>query len=388
MAPEIKSVIKPGPKAEPASTPAPPEDPSQTEETTLVSALSLLHQMHQKLALLRESIPHMVQPIMKASTYPTPEKLFDEFSKRTLKASEDLVEFSSLVSDGKWVFDKAASSRRDTAAEGGKVPRWKSSAPVPHYLKEIVEGTDGGVRDKEAKRKEEEEKERKRLEAERDKERELEIVEVKEVESEDIRRAIIEEFKREHSDLEVTFEEDGRVLKVAIPKPVNLAFSIEIPQATAESNRYIVTLPTTSYLHVLILRSITTRPNAGSLKYLLDMIATYKTIYKTKCNKCNKLTQGPKADLPVVRRLKRTAKLVQKESKEDSGGNQEGDKMDTTGDNKPVKGTNDAKTKIKKEGKGISENQKPKEENDGADDGAEVELVQEFWVTYHEGCTA
>ncbi|KAK6497585.1 hypothetical protein TWF481_011992 [Arthrobotrys musiformis] len=379
MAPEP---TKPTLKPEPASSPQPAED-SQTEETTLVSALSLLHQMHQKLALLRESIPHMVQPIMKASAYQTPELLFDDFSKRTLKASEDLVEFTKLVSDGKWVFDKASDSRREGGVEAGEIKRWKSSAPVPHYLKDIVEGTEGISKDKEAKKKEEEEKkERKRLEAERSKERELEIAEVKGLESEDVRKGILEEFKKEHSDLEITFEEDGKVLKVAIPKPVGLTFSIEIPQAEAESNRYIVTLPTASYLHVLILRSITTRPNAGSLKYLLDMIATYKTIYKTKCNKCNKLTQGPKADLPVIRRLKRIAKLVQKEGKEDGGSGQEKDKMDTAGDDKTAKGAKDANPKIKKE----PEEQKPQEENDGADDGAEVELVEEFWVTYHEGC--
>lgn len=327
----------------------------------------------------------MVQPIMKASAYPTPETLFDDFSKRTLKASEDLVEFTKLVSDGKWIFDKASNSRRENGVEGGEVKRWKSSAPTPHYLKDITEGTEGVGRDKEAKKEEEEErKERKRLEAERNKEKELEIMEVKELESEDVRRRIIEEFKKEHGDLEVTSEEDGKVLKVAIPKPVGLTFSIEMPQATAESNRYIVTLTTASYLHILVLRSVTTRPNAGSLKYLLDMIATYKTIYKTKCNKCNKLTQGPKADLPVIRRLKRTAKLVQKESKEDGGSSQENDKMDTTGDGKTVKSAKDANPKIKKE----PEEQKPTEENDGADDVAEIELVEEFWVTYHEGCAA
>ncbi|KAK6506136.1 hypothetical protein TWF506_011059 [Arthrobotrys conoides] len=385
MAPEPNPTAKAGMKAEPLSVSSPSEDPSQTEETTLVSALSLLHQMHQKLALLRESIPHMVQPIMKASAYPTPETLFDEFSKRTLKASEDLVEFTKLVSDGKWVFDKASSSRRESGVESGEVKRWKSSAPLPHYLKDIVEGTEGVGKDKDAKKKEEEEKkekEKKRLEAERSKERELEIAEVKEVESEDVRRGIIEEFKKEHSDIEIISEEDGKVLKVAIPKPVGLTFSIEIPQPTAESNRYIVTLPTSSYLHILVLRSITTRPNAGSLKYLLDMIATYKTIYKTKCNKCNKLTQGPKPDLPVIRRLKRIAKLVQKESKEDGGTGQENDKMDTTGNDKTVKGAKDANPKVKKE----PQDEKPKEDNDGADDVAEVELVEEFWVTYHEGC--
>ncbi|KAK6346223.1 hypothetical protein TWF730_010553 [Orbilia blumenaviensis] len=382
MAPETKPIANMGLKAESSNAPVPADESSQTEETTLVSALSLLHQMHQKLALLRESIPHMVQPIMKASTYPTPETLFDDFSKRTLKASEDLVEFTKLVSDGKWVFDKATSSRRENGVEGGEVKRWKSSAPMPHYLKDIVDDTEGASRDKEAKKKEEEEKERKRLEAERSKERELEITEVKEVESEDVRRGIIDEFKKEHSDIELTPEEDGRILKVTIPKPVGLVFSIEIPQSAAETNRYIVTLPASSYLHVLILRSITTRPNAGSLKYLLDMIATYQTIYKTKCNKCNKLTQGPKADLPVIRRLKRTAKLVQKEPKEEGGSNKENDKMDTVGDDK-AKDLNGTKPKIKTE----SKEQKLNEENDGAEDGA-VELVEEFWVTLHEGCAA
>ncbi|EPS41292.1 hypothetical protein H072_4822 [Dactylellina haptotyla CBS 200.50] len=364
----------------PAGTTANPEDSETTEETTLVSALSLLNQMHQKLTLLRESIPHMVQPIMKASSYPTPERLFDDFSKRTLKASEDLVDFTTLVSDGKWVFEKATASRRDNG-DNGEVKRWKSSAPVPHYLKELLDagGSGSSAKDGEAKKKEEEE--RKRREAEKDKEREVEIEEVKVMESEETRNGIVEAFKKEYTDLEVTYEDDGQTIKVALPKALNLTFSVEIPEASAESNRYPVTLPASSYLHVLILRSVTTRPNAGSLKYLLDMIATYQTIYKTKCSKCNKLTFGPKADLPVVRRLKRTVKVIKKEKKDEEDG-KDGDKMDTSADGK-------AKEKVAadKDDKGkAAQNEKSKERSDTADDDGEVELIEEFWVAYHESC--
>ncbi|KAF3926815.1 hypothetical protein ABW20_dc0101314 [Dactylellina cionopaga] len=388
--PASKPVIKIEPGVSTGTIPSTmTEDPEATEETTLVSALSLLHQMHQKLTLLRESIPHMVQPIMKSSSYSTPEQLFDEFSKRTLKASEELVDFTTLVSDGKWVFDKATTSRRDNG-DNGEVKRWKNSAPIPVYLKDLVDaGHD--AKDSEAKKREEEEKENKRLEAEKDREREMEIDEVKEVESEEVRKGILEDFTKEHGDLEITYEEDGKVIKVTLPKALNLVFSVEIPDTSAPSNRYIVTLPASSYLHILILRSITTRPNAGSLKYLLDMIATYKTIYKTKCNKCNKLTHGPKADLPVVRRLKRTVKLVKKEKKDEDGNSdgKDGDRMDTSTDEKPkdkAKATKEEKGKGKKEGNSALDEKSGKEAGEGTDEDAEVELVEEFWVAYHEGC--
>ncbi|KAK6540088.1 hypothetical protein TWF694_008918 [Orbilia ellipsospora] len=367
-----------------------------TEETTLVSALSLLNQMHQKLILLRESIPHMVHPIMKASNYPTPEKLFDEFSKRTLKASEDLVDFTTLVSDEKWVFEKAAASRRDNG-DNGEVKRWKSSAPVPVYLKDLVDASSSGGgsgsskhagKEGEAKKKEEEE--RKRREAEKDREREVAIDEVQGVESDEVRREIVEAFKKEHGDIEVTYEDDGKTIKVALPKHLNLIFSVELPSASAESNRYTVTLPVSSYLHILVLRSITTRPNAGSLKYLLDMLATYKSIYQTKCNHCSKLTNGPKADLPVVRRLKKTVTVVKKELMEideHKAGQAEGSKGAPKIKTENVKGKNPNNDKDKSQerngpvvgGKGVKESGEGQEE-------LEEELVKEFWVAHHESC--
>ncbi|KAJ6263598.1 hypothetical protein Dda_2166 [Drechslerella dactyloides] len=367
--------------------PAPPKpasnsdaaDADATEESTLVNALTLLHQMHHKLTLLRESIPHMVQPIMKAGSYPTPEALFDDFSKRTLKASEELVEFTSLVSDEKWVFEKALASRKDggmTVAESGEVRRWKSSAPVPAYLKQALDEAAAARAGAKAKTDDEKEKEKKRKAAvaEAGKEREVPIDEVVGVESEDARRAIVEEFRTAHPEIEVTFEDGGKSLKVVLPKAVNLTFTIEFPTPSSEaSNRYIVTLPVPPYLHLLILRSVTTRPNAGSLKYLLDMLATYTSIYKTKCRKCAHLTHGPKADLPTVRRLRKTIKLVRKDKQNNAadGSADGGDKMDTSSDSAP-------KTQIIKE---------EKSDGDSGEEDAEVEVVEEQWVAYHEGMT-
>ncbi|KAF3933566.1 hypothetical protein ABW19_dt0203743 [Dactylella cylindrospora] len=371
--------------AAPAAPPA-AEDPAteESEEAKLISALTLLHQMHTKLTLLRQSIPHMIQPIMKAGTYPSPESLFDEFSKRTLKASEDLVEFTTLVSDGKWVFEKAAGSRKDAAvaavgADGivsaggsapGEIRRWKSSTAIPAYLKDALDvevdvkgkGDDKKKKDDEKEKEKEKEKKEKEKQAEAEKEREVEIEEVKGVESDEVRRSILEEFKKENQDFEITDEDDGKKVKIVLPKSLHLTFTVEMPDATAESNRYVVTLPTSSYLHILILRSVTTRPNAGSLKYLLDMISTYKTIYRTKCSKCGKLTSGPKADLPVVRRLKKTVKLVKKDKPGEA--DSAVDKMDTSSDDKG----------------------KQKENAEKEEEEEEIEIVEEHWMSYHEGC--
>ncbi|KAK6352984.1 hypothetical protein TWF696_004974 [Orbilia brochopaga] len=383
----------------PSSQNAAPDDPDATEETTLVNALTLLHQMHHKLTLLRESIPHMVQPIMKAGSYASPEALFDDFSKRTVKAHEELVEFTTLVADEKWVFEKALNSRKDavsggpSGAENGEIRRWKSSAPVPTYLKTAL--AEAAARAKGSKEDDEKEKKRKAAAAEAGKEREVPIDEVVGFESDQTRREIVEEFRKAHDDIKVTFENDGKGLEVVLPKAVNLTFSIEFPDASAESNRYIVTLPVPPYLHILILRSVITRPNAGSLKYLLDMLATYKTIYKTKCFKCNKLTHGPKADLPTVRRLRKTIKLVRKEKKDanESNGDKNtsgtSDKMDTSADGGPQRPPNPVKQEQGGDGK---PGNPAVEKNDGekadqsADEDAEVELVEEHWVAYHEGC--
>ncbi|EWC44422.1 hypothetical protein DRE_06790 [Drechslerella stenobrocha 248] len=359
-----------------------PEDPEAAEESSLLSALTLLHQMHQKLTLLRESIPHMVQPIMKAGSYSTSEALFEDFSKRTLKASEDLVEFTTLVSDEKWVFEKASTSRKD-GAENGEVRRWKSSAPVPVYLKEAL--ADAAARGKTNLKEEEEEREKKRAAAAAGKEREVPIEEVLEMEGEEARERIVEEFRTEHGDIEITPDDDGKIIKIGLPKALNLTFSIEFPDISSESNRYVVTLPVSSYLHMLILRSVTTRPNSGSLKYLLDMLATYKTIYTTKCSKCGKLTNGPKADLPVVRRLKKTIKLVRKDKVDDS---ENVDRMDTSADGQPAGLTKEDKGKAGKPRDSLLDEKSGEDAKQSADEDAEIELIEEHWASYHEGCLA
>lgn len=38
---------------------------------------------------------------------------------------------------------------------------------------------------------------------------------------------------------------------------------------------------------------------------LLDMLASYRLLFTTRCMKCGKLTQGSKAELPTMRRLEK-----------------------------------------------------------------------------------
>lgn len=113
--------------------------------------------------------------------------------------------------------------------------------------------------------------------------------------------------------------EGKRWIDISLPPPAALLFSLEITtQASAvegsaevHSRRFVITSVKNAmrpeapaqHLHISLLRNITVRSSAGSLKLLLDMLASYRSIFSARCENCGKLTAGTRVELPVVRSL-------------------------------------------------------------------------------------
>lgn len=66
------------------------------------------------------------------------------------------------------------------------------------------------------------------------------------------------------------------------------------------------------HLHHQMTQSISNRTHPKNISLLLELLATYKDIFSTKCEACEKLVTG-KAEIPYVRRcLKRKADEIEK----------------------------------------------------------------------------
>jgi len=121
---------------------------------------------------------------------------------------------------------------------------------------------------------------------------------------------VIEEFSERlihrDVDVDVSVEDERKLLRITLPAPASLLFMIEIT-----SDRGLVVTGVRNVknpgavagysLHTGILRAVTGRQWPGNLEMLLEMCANYKTIYSARCEKCRRLTN--KVELPVVRRL-------------------------------------------------------------------------------------
>lgn len=147
------------------------------------------------------------------------------------------------------------------------------------------------------------------------------------------------------------------------------------------------------------------------------MIYQYTTIYTNRCEKCTYLTGGPKAELPVIRRLTKSVKLVKKTATTisttsatteahtvtDTNNSTDATRVEKDDDNVKTNIKDDKAPKI--EGKNVpdgdvvmkdeadekdekatkKEDSKPDDAQSG-DEEEEVEVVEERWIAYHESC--
>ncbi|KAI4647578.1 uncharacterized protein J4E78_008893 [Alternaria triticimaculans] len=126
------------------------------------------------------------------------------------------------------------------------------------------------------------------------------------VTDEDIERIVVE-FRKAHPNLKVeTNDEDRSIQTRFVSGSVMLKFRVGIERDTNGRHKLNAECLGTTEPFLAITRCIASRSNSDDLKYLLDMIAAYKTVKGTSCAKCGKLLDDS-ALTPTARRSKQVA---------------------------------------------------------------------------------
>ncbi|KAL7271743.1 hypothetical protein RUND412_005483 [Rhizina undulata] len=286
----------------PNNGPAPPTTSADGgwNDEKLVEALRRLDDLHRKLINMRNVIPSIIEPL--TSNYSNPADMFSDLSERAISSSEQIATFNTLWTASKPIFDHADASRNQNPRGINRLAVQEVFLPKSEEEKtaeEIHVEEDAEMKD-----------------ANEEVEEDEEAIETPEEEVE----GIIEEFKKsvEGIEVELVKEEDGakKLIRMTLLSPMFLRFEIDIqsPSSASDSSniskRYIVTSVANSenpnaappHLYTHLLRSIAAHQSTGNLRLILEMLATYVTIFSTRCEKCGSLTAGSKAELPVVRK--------------------------------------------------------------------------------------
>ncbi|KAA8894324.1 hypothetical protein FN846DRAFT_423032 [Sphaerosporella brunnea] len=282
-------------------TSAPSQSSEDWSEERILESLHRLDDLHNRLISLRTVIPKILAPL--TTDYATPVDMFQDFSSRAVSCSEEIASFNTLYMKSQPIFEHAAASRAQNPTGIRRLGVGEMFLP-----EEPESGQGTKTEDVEMKDAEEEKEEEKEVVVENTKDEEIDDV--------------VEEFSGRlmHRDVEVEELPGGtpakRHIKVVLPPPSSLLFTIEITPSDDNSRAFVVTSVKNARhpdspvhnIHTGILRAVAARQWPGNLEMLLEMLGSYKNIYSAKCDKCKRLTAGGKGELPVVRKLLRDGK--------------------------------------------------------------------------------
>ncbi|KAF8246254.1 hypothetical protein K440DRAFT_632218 [Wilcoxina mikolae CBS 423.85] len=220
--------------------------------------------------------------------------MFEDFSSRALSCSEDIATFTTLYVKSSAVFDQAAAIRARDPVGIHRLGVADIFLPAEQAEEDAIKQEDVEMKDADVKEEEET---------------------VENTKPEDI-EDVLEEFEGRlmHRDVDVEELPGGtpnkKSLKVVLPPPSSLLFTVEITPSVDNSRAFVVTsVKNAKYpdkpvhnVHTGILRAVAARQWPGNLEMLLEMLAAYKSLFTAKCDKCKRLTAGTKAELPVVRK--------------------------------------------------------------------------------------
>ncbi|PNY26724.1 Uncharacterized protein TCAP_03345 [Tolypocladium capitatum] len=96
-----------------ATAAAAPGGPQAVDEARILEAMRRLKLLHIKERLLRDTIPRMIEPLVKK--HPSPDVMFSAFMKAVTEAQAEVSEFTELMRDDatKQVFARADKSREE-----------------------------------------------------------------------------------------------------------------------------------------------------------------------------------------------------------------------------------------------------------------------------------
>ncbi|KAL2048668.1 hypothetical protein N7G274_000580 [Stereocaulon virgatum] len=252
---------------------------SELDETSVISSLARLQQMHASLRRLRETVPRVMDSVLVDPS--SPEQLYSHFSQAAMGAANDIKEFGHLMDQkkSKEVLEKAKESRAKDA-EG--ITGWIVSAHGDWLDMKKEEDSDDPEIDGEGKDT---------------------AVSAMDTNPEDM-QAVVEKFKESHPGIEASFDTDFKTVKVFLPSPAHIHFEIQ-PITTDSSSSFSVKTVEKTKLHKAMVEAITPRLNSLDAKSLLDMLYSYNDLKSRPCTKCSRLLDL-NAKFPVVRSKKRT----------------------------------------------------------------------------------
>ncbi|KAF1921057.1 mediator complex subunit 27-domain-containing protein [Ampelomyces quisqualis] len=115
---------------------------------------------------------------------------------------------------------------------------------------------------------------------------------------------ILVEFQKAHPSIKLETQDDNRTISTQfVSGSFKLRFRIVVDQEANGKHKFSAECLGASEPWLSINRCIASRPQANCLKYLLDMVAAYKTVKGTSCAKCKRLLDDT-ALTPTARRSK------------------------------------------------------------------------------------
>ncbi|KAF2500566.1 hypothetical protein BU16DRAFT_451866 [Lophium mytilinum] len=253
-----------------------PQTPTGMDEAECVAALAYLEKLQDQLQDLRLTMPRILGPLR--TPHPSPAALYQDFRHASMSSVNDLKKFRITWQspETQSLFQKAKESlKANPKLEGhNDVPRygWIEEAESAGGLgsKKVAKADDGAGSEE--------------LEAEY--------------------AGILAKFKEDHPNLKVTIESDNQIITIGYKvSMLYLKFRVVRTKEANGKGKLDVESSGAMALSPAITRCLASRPNPNSLRNLLEMIAAYTDLRKTRCAKCTKLADSSGLT-PAARRRK------------------------------------------------------------------------------------
>ncbi|KAF2473204.1 uncharacterized protein BDR25DRAFT_323796 [Lindgomyces ingoldianus] len=253
------------------------------DEARCIAALAQLERLQEQLDDLRLAIPRMVEPFN--SDLARGPVVFKAFKQSVIRAQNDMKAFRAQWhnQDNQSILEHAKESynaNTDLSASS-QVPRygWVLQENIESQIPDRIANGGKKVQDSDAT---------------------LSIEEISQ---------IIQEFHKAHPNIKIGAKDDNHELLIQfVAGDLKLKFRVIIDQEANGRHKLNAECLGTMKLFPVITKCISTRPHANDLKYLLDMIAAYKTTKGASCAKCSRLLDSS-ALAPAARRSRQVGNV-------------------------------------------------------------------------------
>ncbi|KAF2444919.1 hypothetical protein P171DRAFT_485000 [Karstenula rhodostoma CBS 690.94] len=260
---------------------APPSE--DYDEAQCIAALAQLerlkHQagcLHFALDDLRLTLPRIIEPFHMPSKPP----MFHAFKENLIKEQRNMKTFKS-----QWQSQETQTILEHARKSATANPDLSAGAQVQQY---------GWI--------EKEEQERQAAKSNGDGEERAEDLGIRITKEE--RGRIIEQWRQTYSSIKMEEKNDGKQLLIPfVADSTRYRFRVTISEDANPSQAVQAECDGTGEPFTAVTRCLASRPNPNDMKYLLDMIAAYKTVRGLQCAKCNRMLDDDTTK-PIARRCR------------------------------------------------------------------------------------